>query len=163
MSSIFTRWQVYVYFSNTDVSLVSYDTQGQVLKSTLDTALIQYKTINVSQIGYQFTPTNEIATDIGGRPYSRNRGFIDGWNLVLTPYYFDTGNYYTIQEVTTDMSDITKYRHLWLYFANNDELQTMVTNTKAVKVVFDTWNESLNNSAGTRTATLSLRRKFRID
>lgn len=165
MSSVFTRWQAYVYFSNTDVNDTNYNTAGEVLKSVLDTATIPYKTLYISQVGYTFTPTNEIANDIGGRPYNRNRGFVDSWNLQLTPYYFDqtVNNYFTVQEVTTDVSDITKYRHLWLYFVNLDELQTMVVNTKAVKVVFDTWSESINTASGTRTATLSFRRKYRID
>jgi len=165
MSSVFQRWQAYVYFSNTDVNDINYNTAGEVLKSVLDTATIQYKTLYISQVGYTFTPTNEIANDIGGRPYNRNRGFVDSWNLQLTPYYFDqtVNNYFTVQEVTTDVSDITKYRHLWLYFVNLDELQTMVVNTKAVKVVFDTGSESINTASGTRTATLSFRRKYRID
>lgn len=165
MSSVFQRWQAYVYFSNTDVSDTNYNTAGEVLKSVLDTATIPYKTLNINQVGYTFTPTNELANDIGGRPYNRNRGFVDSWNLQLTPYYFDqtVNNYYTVQEVTSDMSDITKYRHLWLYFVNLDELQTMVVNTKAVKVVFDTWSESINTASGTRTATISFRRKYRID
>lgn len=165
MSSVFQRWSAYVYFSNTDVNETNYNTAGEVLKSVLDAATIQYKTLYINQVGYQFTPTNELASDISGRPYSRNRGFVDGWNLQITPYYFDqtVNNYFTVQEVTTDVSDITKYRHLWLYFVNLDELQTMVVNTKAVKVVFDTWSEAINTSSGTRTATLSFRRKYRID
>ena len=165
MSSVFQRWQAYVYYSNTDITDTNYNAAGEVLKSVLDGLSLPYKTFNISQVGYQFTPTNELANDIGGRPYNKNRGFVDAWNLQFTPYYFDqnVNSYFTVQEVTTDVSDITKYRHLWLYFVNLDELQTMVVNNKAVKVVFDTWSEAINPATGTRTATLSFRRKYRID
>lgn len=61
MSLAYTRWQAFLYYSDTDVS--GYDSLGQVLKSVLDGALIPYVTINISQSGYQFTPTNEMAQD----------------------------------------------------------------------------------------------------
>ena len=163
MSLVFTRWQALLYYSNTDVEDVNYNASGEVLKSILDSAAILNITINISKVGYQFSPTNELAQDIGGRPYSRNRGFVDSWNMTLTPYYFeDSGNYASVLSIT-DIAVAINYRHLWLHFLSIPEESTLVTSTKAVKVVFNNWSETINNASGSRTADLSFRRKYRVD
>ena len=164
MSLIFTRWQAFLYYSNTDVSSGSYNIAGEVNKSVLDGLTLSYATLNISQVGYQVTPTNELAVDISGRPYNKKRGFTDTWTLQLTPYYFtDTGSYASVLSVSSDIATSLQYRHLWLYFNGVDQESTLVTNNKAVKVVYESFTEVINNESASRTATLKFQRKFRVD
>ena len=162
MSLQYTRWQVLLYNSDTDVSLASYDTLGEVLKTTLDTATIPFVTLNISQTGWQFTPTNEVAQDISGRPYNKKRGWTDGWSIAMTPYYYDSGAYFTVGD-SIDIAQAIKKRHLWLFFSGPDSLSTLVASTKAVKVVFESFSETLNNGSASRTAELKFQRKYRAD
>lgn len=164
MSLVFTRWQALLYYSNTDVADVNYNSLGEVDKTVLDTASFGFVTINISKVGYQFSPTHELAQDIGGKPYSKNRGFVDSWNLTLTPYYFaDTGSYASVLSVSSDVASSIKYRHLWLYILGVQQESSLITDDKAVKVVFNAWSESINNATASRTAELSFRRKYRVD
>lgn len=160
MSLAYTRWQAFLYYSDTDVS--GYNSLGEVLKSVLDSATVPFVTLNISQSGYQFTPTNEIAQDISGRPYNKKRGFTDGWTLSLTPYFFDSAEYFTIAD-SIDIAKAIKKRHLWLYFSGIDPLSTIVDSSKAVKVVFESFSETLNNASGSRTAEIKFQRKYRAD
>lgn len=160
MSLAYTRWQAFLYYSDTDVA--GYDSSGAVLKSVLDAATIPYVTLNISQSGWQFTPTNETAQDISGRPYNKKRGWTDGWTLQLTPYYFEPTEYFTVADIA-DIAVAIKKRHLWLHFVNVPELSCLVDKTKAVKVVFESFSETLNNASGTRTAEIKFQRKYRAD
>ena len=165
--SNYLRWQVRVYYSNDDVNTALYNSAGEVLLTDLDGDGIPYNTFYVSQIGWTGTPTNELAKDIGGRPYSKNRGFIDAWNLSLTPYYFeDAGNYESISGIYTNLSLISTRRHLWLHVPPSNGINVLshgCPTTKAIKVAFETWSENINREFGTRSGQLKLARKFRID
>jgi hypothetical protein len=160
MSAAYTRWSAYLYYSDTDVA--GYDSLGQVNKTTLDSALVPYVQLYITQSGYGFAPTNELALDISGRPYSKKRGFTDGWTLATTPYYYDSSEYFTIADLTFVATAIKK-RHLWIYFEGPAPLATIVDANKAVKVVFESWSETLNNASGSRTAEIKFQRKYRAD
>jgi hypothetical protein len=165
--SNYLRWQVRVYYSNDDLLPAQYNAAGEALLTDLATDGIPYNTFYVSQIGWTGSPTNELATDITGRPYSKNRGFIDAWNLALTPYYFDpTGAYESVSGIYTNLSLISTRRHLWFHVLPSNGLNVLshgCPTTKAIKVTFEAWSESINPTAGTRSGNLKLARKFRID
>lgn len=168
MSTNYERWLVRLYYSDTDVASNLYNASGELLRTSLSSASIPSFTFYVSQIGHQYTPTHESAFDIGGRPYSRNRGFTDAWNLVTTPYYFDaSGQKYQILAVIDNIMFALKYRHLWLSFTgqNLNDLTTSISNnnTSAVKVAFQNFSETINNSSSSRIANLQFIRKFRFD
>lgn len=168
MSKNYERWLVRLYYSDTDVTSTLYNANGELLRTDLTTAAIPSTTFYVSQIGHQYTPTHESAFDISGRPYSRNRGFTDSWNLVTTPYYFDaTGQKYQILALVDNVMFALKFRHLWLAFTgqNLNDLTTGVSNndTSAVKVSFQGFSETINNASSSRTATMQFIRKFRFD
>ena len=168
MSANYQRWLVRLYYSDTDVTSTLYNTYGELLRTDLTTASIPSTTFYVSQLGHQYNATHESAFDISGRPYSRNRGFTDSWNLVTTPYYFDsTGSKYQTLALVDNVMFALKYRHLWLAFTgqNLNQLTTGVLNndTSAVKVSFQEFSETINNASSSRTATMQFVRKFRFD
>lgn len=168
MSVYYERWLVRLYYSDTDVSSSLYNTKGEILRSDLPTPTISSTTFYVSQLGHQYNATHESAFDISGRPYSRNRGFTDGWNLITTPYYFDaTGQKYQTLALVDNVMFALKFRHLWLSFTgqNLNPLTTGVgsNDTKAVKVSFESFSETINNASSSRTATMQFIRKFRFD
>lgn len=99
---------------------------------------------------------------ISGRPYNKKRGFTDGWTLSMTPYYFDSSEYFTIAD-SIDIAKAIKKRHLWLHFSNVPPLSCIVEQNKAVKVVFESFSETLNNASGSRTAEIKFQRKYRFD
>ena len=168
MSSVFERWKVTMYYSDTDVASNLYNSSGEIPITNLPSIDIPRFDFWVSTIQYQYTPTNELASDIGGRSYNRNRGFTDGWTLTLTPYLFDpTGQAYQTLAVVDNIMFALKFRYLWVAYTG-DGLNALTTGvgdnaTKAVKVTFNSWSETVNTSTGTRTATLGLQRKYRFD
>ena len=166
MSQIYQRWLANLHYSNDDVADVNYNVYGET-DILPDTAASQ--PIYISTVNYQFAPTHELAVDIGGKPYSRNRGFVDSWNLTTTPYYFDSaGTAYQTLNLAKNINIALTYRHLWLSFSG----QNLNTNTTGiikssgaakVKVVFNQFAETINNASSSRTATISFRRKYRFD
>jgi hypothetical protein len=165
--SNYTRWQVRIYYSNDDLLPAQYNGLGEVLLTDLDADGIAYNTFYVSQIGWTGTPTNELARDINGRPFNKNRGFVDSWNLSLTPYYFeDAGNYESISGVFANLTLTTLRRHIWMHIPPSNGLSVLshyCPTNKAIKVCFESWSENINPEFGTRTGQLKLARKFRID
>lgn len=166
MSVNYQRWLVKMWYSDTDVNTAFYNSQGELLRTDLGGKTST--TFYVSTLNHQYTATHESSTDINGRPYSRNRGFTDGWTLTVTPYYFDsTGQKYQTLAIIDNIMFGLKYRHLWLQFDGQNlvDLTTGVSSnaTKAVKVIFTSFAETINNASSSRTATIQFQRKFRFD
>lgn len=166
MSQVYQRWLATLHYANEDVADVNYNSYGET-DLLPDTAASQ--PIYISTVNYQFTPTHELASDIGGKPYSRNRGFVDGWTLTTTPYYFDsTGTKYQTLALARNINIALTYRYLWLSFSGQN-LNTSTTGiikssgVANVRVVFDSFSETINNASSSRIATVSFRRKYRFD
>ena len=167
MSVNYLRWNASIWGAETDFLDTDYDADGQILRSKL-VAVAPAVTLYVSAINYQFTPTHELAVDIGGRPYSRNRGFTDSWNLVSTPYYFDPdGTQYADITNNSFLMSVISRRHLWIAFDGQglNNRTTGIANplTLAVKVAFVGTSETINNASATRIRNIQFQRKFRTD
>ena len=166
MSQNYQRWVAKLWYASEDTSSANYNSYGET-DILPDTAAQQE--IYISTVNYQYTPTHEIATDISGRPYSRNRGFVDGWTLTTTPYYFDsTGTKYQRLTLMNNVMYALTFRHLWISFSgqNLNAITTGITRSSGaakVKVVFNSFAETINNASSSRTATISFRRKYRFD
>lgn len=166
MSQVYQRWLATLYYSNTDVLDTFYNTYGEIQIADLPVGVASTP-IYISTVNYQYTPTHEIASDIAGKPYSRNRGFIDGWTLTTTPYYFDsTGTAYQSLVLIDNVMFALKFKFLWIKFTgqNLNPITTgIVAPGRAVKVVFNSFTETINNASSTRTAIFQFQRKYRFD
>lgn len=166
MSQNYLRWKAELWSSDTDFLSTDYDVDGLILRSKL-VAVGPPLNIYISSPGYQFTATHEASVDIAGKPYSRNRGFYDTWNLQTTPYYWDPdGVQYEGIPFSSRLMLYIQRRHLWLSFTGDGLKNTTIgfnNVNRAVKVAFISHSESINNASGTRTATIRFQRKFRID
>ena len=165
MSLNYERWLATLYYSDTDIDTALYNSYGETSGGNM--AGISETPIYISTINYQYTPTHETATDIAGRPYSRNRGFTDGWTLTTTPYYFDTsGSKYQTLQLVDNLMFAIKYRHLWIKISGGgvNALTNGITIPSGVaKVIFISFAESINNASSSRTANIQFQRKFRFD
>lgn len=154
-------WRCRIYTSNADTSSSNYSSNGEVSETTIS-ALDGARNWDFycTRTGWHLNNAGELGTDISGRPFAVRRGWVDSWTITSVPYSYRDGDF-DYGNIATELPYIFSRKNVWVRFDGPDKTGFQISDSKLVKVLPSDFSEADNDAKGTRTFTLTLRRKFR--